>query len=274
LGSFKTRNVLSALVRISRDQTGSKSIVAASTGNHGVAIAWAAGLLRLQSTIFLSSFTAGRVRSLIEGFGGVVILGGSTYDECRDEAADWANRVGAVVVEATNNYDVLCGAATITLEVIRELTTPFTILTSVGGGSQAAGAASVIQSFDCHGCRVIGVQASAAPAIYESWKARCVKRVPAGRTLASGLATSEPYEATFMMLLNGLSDFVLVSESELRMAMAVGARRSGRFVCGAGAAALAGFLRVAGQLTTADVVIVLSGRVDSDVIGYELKDQD
>ena len=264
LGCFKTRNVLSALTKIVEQHRHGLQVVAASTGNHGIALAWVSGLLGIRSTVFVSTSVDPLTIQLIRYLGAEVSVGESNYDDSRNAAIEYAQRKGAALIEATENLDVICGAATITVEVVKELPVDFTMFVSVGGGSQAAGALSVAK-YSKRSIGVIGVQTYAAPAVYESWRQRRPIAMVPSETIAGGLATGHVYQSTFAMLCDGLQDFLLVDEEDLSQAIGLAAKYTGSFLSGAGAAALAGFLKSSQQVSTKDVVIVFSGAAMVDL---------
>jgi threonine dehydratase len=112
--------------------------------------------------------------------------------------------------------------------------------------------------------KVYGVQAAGASAAHDSWHARKPVRTERAETIADGLATRSSYELTFPVLLDGLADFVTVTDDEIVEAMRLLLRTTHTLVEPAGAAGLAGLLKLAPELTGQRVAIVLSGaNVDS-----------
>jgi threonine dehydratase len=153
---------------------------------------------------------------------------------------------------------VIAGAGTIALEIVEQAPDVEAMVISVGGGSQAVGAMTVLRALK-PGVPVYGVGAAAAPGTYDSWHARERRPAPVGPTLADGLATRGGYDATFGALLEGLAGFVAVAEAEIADAMRIILSTTHNLVEGAGAAGLAGLMQLRDELAGKRVGIILSG---------------
>jgi threonine dehydratase len=265
-GSFKSRNAMAAVQGLIDTFGKECNVVAASTGNHGIALAWASALLGLRATIVISKRAGPDVKRAIEFFGATTIVAGDTYDESRTVASEVRSAAGAHLVEATNCIEVLLGAATVSLEVFDQMSGSFDLVMSVGGGSQVNGAISVRHGLGRSDCHIFGAQAAQAPAVYRSWRERRKIQVHPGETLAAGLATAMPYDMTFRNLLDGLDGFFLVDEISLANAIWAAASITGSFVCGSGAAALAALLSHADQFQGRNVVVCFSGSASKDTV--------
>jgi threonine dehydratase len=144
------------------------------------------------------------------------------------------------------------------LEMLEEAPDLEALVLGVGGGSQAVGAMTAVRGLGRQ-VDVYGVQAERAAAIHDSWHAgRPLARATAD-TFADGLATRNVYELTFDALREGLRDFVAIPEGELAEAVRILLATTHNLVEGAGAAGLAGLLRLRGRLGGRTVGIVLSG---------------
>jgi threonine dehydratase len=194
----------------------------------------------------------------MRALGAEVVEEGRDYDEAVEVCARLALERGLTIVHSTNNRGVIAGAATLALEMLEERPQIQALVMAVGGGSQAVGAMTAARGLG-HRAAVYGVQSEGAPAIYESWKqGRIVTRQDV-RTFAEGIATRTAYELTFGALREGLAGFVAVSEAELGEAVRLLLRITHNLVEGAGAAGLAGLLRLREELEGREVAIVLSG---------------
>jgi threonine dehydratase len=162
------------------------------------------------------------------------------------------------MIHSTNDPGVLAGAATFTLEILRERPELDALVISVGGGSQAVGAATVARTLK-PGLAVYGVQAAGASAAHDSWHAGRPISGASASTFADGLATRSTYALTFPALCKGLADFVTVTDAEIAEAVRVLLRTTHNLAEGAGAAGLAGLLRLRDRLAGQRVGIVLSG---------------
>jgi threonine dehydratase len=234
-------------------------VIAASTGNHGQSVAYAAGLFGV-AAIICAPENANPVK--VEGMrelGAEVVLVGRDYDDAREHCERMATEHGYRYIHSGNEPDLIAGVATHTLEVLEELPEVEAILVPIGGGSGAAGAAIVAHAVD-PGIEVIGVQSAQAPAAYESWRAGELVERP-NRTLAEGLATRTAFELPQRMLRELLADFVLVDDADLLRAIAIMIESTRTLVEAAGAAPLAAALSPAlkPRLRGKPVALICSG---------------
>jgi len=259
--SFKVRNALSALSALPPDRRRA-GVVAATRGNHGLGLAYAGRLLETPVTICVPVGNNPEKNRAIRDLGAQLVEEGGSYDDSVAVMEHIARQRGLTPIHSTNNAAVIAGAATITLEAFRQAAdmghSIDAVVVAVGGGSQAVGAMTVLRRLH-PAARVFGVQAERASAIYESWRAGRPVTHPAADTFADGIATRCPYKLTFDALREGLAGFVLVSEAELAAAVRLMIRTTHNLAEGAGAAGLAGLLKLADDLRGATVLIVLSG---------------
>ncbi|MEO8956319.1 MAG: pyridoxal-phosphate dependent enzyme, partial [Ktedonobacteraceae bacterium] len=149
------------------------------------------------------------------------------------------------------------GVATSALEMLEDQPELDVIIVPIGGGSGAAGACIVAATMKPT-VRVIGVQAGASPAAYESWKQKTLVEVP-NRTKAEGLATGRAFALPQEIMTSMLHEFVLVSEEEIARAMVWYIERAHTLAEGAGAASLAAAYQLREELQGKKVGIVCSG---------------
>jgi threonine dehydratase len=173
---------------------------------------------------------------------------------------------GATLAHSTNNPQIIAGAGTLSLEIIEQEPQIDAMVISIGGGSQAVGALTVFAGLK-PSANVFGVQAVGAAAAYEGWRARKPVQTDRADTFADGLATRSTYEMTFPTLLDGLADFITVTDAEIADAMRMLLRTTHTMVEPAGAAGLAGLRKLAPKLEGKRVGIVLSGaNVDASTL--------
>lgn len=255
-GAFKVRGGINLMSQLTAEER-RNGVAAASTGNHGQSIAYAARIFGVPACIFVPD-GANRVKvEAIQSFGADVVHHGRDFDEARVECERVARERGMRYVHSGNEPWLIAGVATATLEVIEEQPEIEVIIVAVGGGSGAAGACIVAKSVR-PSIRVIGVQSNAAPAAYLSWKER---RLVDDRmqTFAEGLATRTAFELPQRILWRHLDDFVLVSDDELRRATIAMIDATRNLVEPSGAAPLAAALRMREQLAGHRVALVCSG---------------
>ncbi len=255
--AFKVRNGLAALSLLGEAER-RRGVVSASTGNHGQGVAWAGRLLGVPVTICVPVGNNPEKNAAMRALGASVVESGRDYDEALEGALRLCREGGLSMLHSTNDKGVIAGAATLALEALEQRACLEALVMAVGGGSQAVGAMTAARGLGRH-VEVFGVQSEGAPAIYESWRRGETVKTEAVRTFAEGIATRSPYEMTFDTLREGLAGFVAVSEAELAEAVRVLLRITHNLVEGAGAAGLAGLLRLRERLAGREVGIVISG---------------
>jgi threonine dehydratase len=255
--SFKARNGLSVMAALTPDER-RRGVVAATRGNHGLGVAWAGALLGAPVTICVPEGNNPEKNEAVRGLGATLIERGRDYDESVEVAAALVRERGLRLVHSTNEPLVIAGAGTLALEMLEQEPGLEALVLGVGGGSQAVGALTVVRERR-PGLPVFGVQAERASAIHDSWRARRPIAKSSADTFADGLATRNVYDLTFGPLCEGLADFVTVSEAEIAAALRLILRTTHNLAEGAGAAGLAGLLKLRDRLAGRRVGIVLSG---------------
>ena len=255
--AFKARNALSAMSVLSEEER-RRGVVAATRGNHGLGVAWAATLLGIPATICVPLGNNPEKNEAMRGYGAALVEEGRDYDESVAVAARLAQVRRLTAIHSTNNPHVIAGAATMTLEILEERPDLQALVVSVGGGSQAVGAITVARAVK-PGLAVYAVQAERAPAAHDSWHAGRPIAGASADTFADGLATRNAYEMTFPALQAGLAGFVLVSEGEMAQAVRLLLATTHNLTEGAGAAGLAGLVKLRRELAGKSVGIILSG---------------
>ncbi len=256
-GSFKVRNGLSFMTALP-DDARARGVVAATRGNHGLGISHAGLAFGVPVTICVPVGNNPDKNAGMRALGARVIEEGQDYDEAVAVADRIRKREGATLAHSTNDAQVLAGAGTLTLEIIEQEPKLDAVVLAVGGGSQAVGAITVIRALRPT-MRVFGVQAAGASASHDAWHAGRPVTHERAETFADGLATRSSYEATFPILLDGLEDFITVTDAEIADAMRLLIRTTHSLVEPAGAAGLAGLRRLASRLGGQRVAVVLSG---------------
>ncbi|MGH7761749.1 MAG: threonine ammonia-lyase [Candidatus Dormibacteraceae bacterium] len=235
-GAFKVRGGVNLMSQLDL-ATRTRGVVAASTGNHGQSVAFAARLFDTSAIICVPEGANPVKVEAMRDLGAEVVLVGRDFDDARVHCERLAAEHGYRYIHSGNEPDLIAGVATHTLEILEERPDIDVILVPVGGGSGAAGACIAAKSIRPD-IEVIGVQSAAAPTAYDSWRARApVERT--NSTVAEGLATRTAFELPQRILLDMLDDFVLVTDDELLSATAAMIEKTRTLVEPAGAAPLA-----------------------------------
>ncbi len=256
VGAFKVRGGVNLISQLSAEER-ARGVLAASTGNHGQSVAYAARLFGVRAQIVVpEGANPGKVAAM-RGMGAEVIFHGAAFDDARLHCETLAEATGARYIHSGDEPLLIAGVGTETLEMLEDEPELEVIIVPVGGGSGAAGACLVAKAIDPR-IEVIGVQAAAAPAAYESWRRREVVDAP-NATFAEGLATARGFAMPQAILWQLLDDFVLLEEEEIMQAMVWMIERAHTLAESAGAAALAGAYKLRERLAGRKIGIVCSG---------------
>jgi threonine dehydratase len=255
-GAFKVRGGVNLVSQLS-PQEREAGIVAASTGNHGQSVAFAARLFGVRAVICApENANAAKVEAMRE-LGATVKLVGADFDEARVACEQLAASEGYRYIHSGDEPLLIAGVGTHTLEILSEMPQIDTIIVPIGGGSGAAGACIVAKSVNPK-IKVIGVQAEKAPSAFLSWQAGEPVEATTS-TWAEGLATRTPFELPQRILRRLLDDFVLVSDEAISSAVRFLLERNRILVEGAAASSLAAALALKDQLAGQRVVLILTG---------------
>jgi threonine dehydratase len=256
VGAFKVRGGVNLVSRLDADER-RRGVIAASTGNHGQSVAYAADLFGVRAVICVPEQANPVKVESMRALGAEVVLHGRDFDAAREHCEQLAASGGYRYIHSGNEPDLIAGVATCTLEILEARPDTDVIVVPVGGGSGAAGACLVAKAVRSS-VEVIGVQSAAAPAAYRSWQAGTLVAA-ANSTFAEGLATGTAFDLPQQVMRELLDDFVLVSEEALRAATRLMIAKTRNLVEPAGAAALAAVLADPGRFAGRTVAVVCSG---------------
>lgn len=244
-GSFKARGALNRVLSLP-SEVAARGLVTASGGNHGLAVAYAGRVVDVPTTVYLPVHTTAAKAARIEGWGARVVRAGDVWDEAHAAAVEHATRDGLTYVHPFADVAVVCGQATIGLEILEQAPEVDLFVVAIGGGGLISGVAAAAK-LSRPGLRVVGVEPEGAPTLLESLKANAVIELDAIRTKAGTLAPRRSDALNLAVIRETVDSIVLVSDAEMKDAarfllseVGIGAELSG-------AAALAA---------------VLAGRVD------------
>ena len=256
IGSFKARGALTAVLR-AQVQSVLRGVVTSSTGNHGQGVAMAARRSGVEAHIFLARNATPVKREMVASLGASVHSNSGDIDMAKDEAKAYAAAHGYLFIDDGDSRDVIEGAGTIGLEILRGLADVDEIFVPMGGGSLAAGvglAAKTIQP----AVKVTTVQGSGSTAMTLSFQARAPVE-HAVNTIAEGLACRVPATLALTCLLSWVDHAMTVPEELFLPALQTMAVCGRLLVEPAGAAALAGAWLQREHLQGKRVVLIASG---------------
>jgi threonine dehydratase len=256
VGAFKVRGGINLISQLSPEER-ARGVIAASTGNHGQSVAFAARLFGVKARIVVPErANPGKVAAM-QGMGAEVIFHGATFDEAKMHCEALAQEHGYRYIHSGDEPLLIAGVATETLEMLEDQPDLQVIIVPIGGGSGAAGVCIVAHAVN-PAIQVIGVQSEASPAAYESWRQRNLVEAP-NRTFAEGLATGAAFALPQAILWEALDDFVLVRDEEILQAMVWMVERAHTLAEAAGAAPLAAAYRLRNEWKGKKVGLVCSG---------------
>ena len=229
--SFKIRGALNAMLSLDENAR-AKGIVAASSGNHAGAVAYAAQLCGVSAQILMPVATPKKKVSGVRRYGAEAVLHGDNYDETEAEGLRRASS-GSTWISPYNDRRVIAGAGTIGLEIVAQLPQVQRVLVPVGGGGLIAGVATAVKALGAD-IEVIGVNAESAPAMYNAFHASDKPQI--WETLAEALSGEiEAGSMTLPICKRCLDDVVLVAEQQIAAAMRFMIEVQGWVVEGGGA---------------------------------------
>jgi threonine dehydratase len=263
-GSFKPRGALYALAK-SLARRPVEEVTASSTGNHGSAVAFAAKTLGVPATIFLPSNPNPVKRRKISDLGARIVESGEAdLAGAFREASAYSCRPGVYFLNDATDAEVPVGTATIGLEIAEQVPDVSIIYVPMGDTALVRGVAAAIKQL-IPKVIVIGVQAERAPSYFLSWKEGRVVSTDTCETCADGLATRTPELENVKVIRELVDDVVLVSEDQMRQAIAGLYKKEGVLAEPAGAAATAAFLASSPRDGGCAVLLVTGANISDDV---------
>ena len=246
-GAFKVRGAFNKLATLSAEERAA-GVVAASAGNHGQAVAWAARELGVHARIFVPDTAPMAKVEACKNYGAETVLSGEIFEEAMDAALADVDETGATFIHPYEDQFVVAGQGTIGLELLEQEPDVGTVLIPIGGGGLALGIATALRALRPD-VRIVGVVAGKD-----------------GYTIADGIAVKIPSEFTMPLLEGLLDDIVAVTDEEISEAIVLLLERAKLVVEGAGAVGVAALLagRAGGEGTA--VPILSGGNIDTTML--------
>jgi threonine dehydratase len=218
-GSFKARGALNTVLLLHERPGATTGVATASSGNHGRALAWAAGQVGLPAVVVMAADSNPAKVASVRRLGAEVVIDGVTMANREEVLAEVVDRTGFLPVHPFDDWDVIHGQATVGAEVVEDLPEVETVVVPVGGGGLISGTALAVKAHN-RAVTVVGVEPAAADDATRSFReGRRVERA-ATPTLADGARAAavgrRGYEVMFERGL--VDDMVTVSEKELEAA--------------------------------------------------------
>jgi threonine dehydratase len=270
VGAFKIRGGLVYLDHLRRQQPNVKGVIAASTGNHGQSISFAAKLLGLKAVIVVPRGNNPEKNAAIRALGAELVEHGAEFQDALEHSRDLSSCEGLHAVPSFHPW-LVCGVASYGMELFRAVPKLDVVFVPIGLGSGFCGLAAARQALGLE-VAIVGVVSEHAPAYRRSWESKTLVEQPSLTRVAEGVACRRPHEEALSCILRHAHDVVTVHDEEALEAMRELIQTTHHLPEGAGALAWAAFKKQAHQWQGARVACVLSGgNVSLELLGACLK---
>jgi len=262
-GSFKLRGATNRLMTLSDEQRGN-GCVAASSGNHGAAVACAMQEQGVSGIIFVPEQTSPVKVAAIRGYGGDVRFFGTDGLDTEEHARQFAVEHGMTYLSPYNDAAVIAGQGSCGVEILDDLADVDAVFVAVGGGGLVSGVGSVLKAHNPE-TRIVACQPAASAVMARSIEAGRILEMPSQETLSDGTAGGiEAGAITFPLTQAIVDEFVIVDEDEIASAMREYMDAEDERIEGAAGVAIAALVRSGDAVRGGTVVVIICGGNISD----------
>lgn len=273
-GSFKARGVFNTLLQLTPEQR-ERGVIAASGGNHGLALAYGAWRLNIPATVYLPAGANPDRVTRVAAWGATLIQHGTNWDDAHTRALEHAAAEGLYYIHPFDAPMTLAGQGTLGLELLDDLPNIDCVLIAIGGGGLIAGMATAIKVRK-PAVRIIGVEPVGAPSMQHSLAAGHVAPLPAVRTIADTLAPRSVAATTLELTQRYVDEVVLVTDKQMVDGMRWLWTECNQLVEPAGAAVIAALQNGSVDIARhhCPVALICGGNAAAESVfaGYEPKD--
>ncbi|MBX3066511.1 MAG: threonine/serine dehydratase [Anaerolineae bacterium] len=263
-GSFKARGAVNKLMSLPANDV-KRGVIAASGGNHGLGVAYAGWIKKVPVTIYLSGNTPPAKAHKLESWGAQVKIVGEVFDDAQQAALEHAAREGLSYLHPFADRAVIAGQGTVALEMLDDLPDVDVVFVAIGGGGLISGVSMTLKTLHPR-TRIVGIEPTGAPTLYESLRAGRVIELPAIHTSVSTLAPRMSAQINFEIIQQYVDDIVLVSDEEMHDAARWLWREMGVAAELSGSAAMAAILTGRAKIKPNEKACVLVCGVGTDGI--------
>ncbi|HLQ71448.1 MAG TPA: threonine/serine dehydratase [Bacillota bacterium] len=268
-GSFKIRGATNKMTQLAKE--GTQFVTAASSGNHGQAVAYAASKHRIKATIVVPEDVIVSKVKAIRAYKGKIVTKGKTSDERIPYAKEMAEASHGIYVPPYDDSDIIAGQGTVGLEIMEQWDSVDVICVPVGGGGLLAGISTAIKEINPR-IQIIGVEPEIANDTYLSLQKGVIQSISGSDTIADGLRANRPGDMTFPIVNKYVDDIVLVTEQEIKRALAFVLERMKQVIEPSGVVALAAGMSGKLGVRNKNIVCIASGgNIDLNHIGKLIK---
>lgn len=257
-GAFKIRGAMNKLLSLSEEEK-ERGIVTASSGNHGLAVAYSLKKLGIKGTIFLPENASRAKVEALSYYDAPVEFYGTDCVETEAYARKEAEERGMIFIPPYNDPEIIGGQGTIGFELLEELPEVDAVLVPVGGGGLISGIGGYLKE-EKKKIRVFGCQPLASPVMYESVKAGRIIEMKSEETLSDGTAGGiEPGAITFDLCKKYVDDYFLLTEEEIKEAIYLILEKHHKVIEGASALPVAALLKERKRFKNQNITLIISG---------------
>ncbi len=256
IGSFKIRGGLNAVAKLNGEQR-KRGVIVTSTGNFGQSVAYAGMMFGVKTIVAMPEKYNPAKAEAIRSFGAEIINHGVDIDYAREHAESLAAERGYYYFDDGQDRDYTAGLGTCMLEILEVLPDADVVVIPIGGGGLSSSSCIAGKAIKPD-LTIIGVSLEQAPSPYLSWKEGKLVEAPMESSV-DGIAVRISFEIPQRILREKLDDYLLVSDEEVRKAVFLMVEKTHNLTEGAGAAALAGGLKIPDHLKGKKTVLVQSG---------------
>jgi threonine dehydratase len=265
-GAYKLRGAYNKISSLSEEER-KRGVIAASAGNHAQGVAYSAKAFGIPSTIVMPNATPLLKVTNTKALGSEVVLYGDNYDEAYKYAHQLAKSKGLTFIHPFEDDKVIAGQGTIALEMIDEISELNVVIVPIGGGGLISGIASALKQLDPT-IKVIGVTASGAPALKNSYKSKKIQNSTSVRTIADGIAVRDVSEKNLKTIIECVDDIVEVDDEEIANAILFLLEQQKLVVEGGGAVGVAALMHEKIKLKKDQNVgvVITGGNIDVQML--------
>ena len=215
--AFKARGALNQVAGLSKVER-ERGVIAASSGNHALGVAYASALLGIDARVVMPLLTPAIKIDLAKHYGAQVILHGETYDDALEHATQLAQEHDMALLPSFDDLKVIAGQGTIALEVLEALPDVDLFLAPIGGGGLVSGLAIALNEIE-HPSELVGVEAEGAAGMLVSLEAGERVKLAHIKTIADGIAVQQPGRLNFEFVRRYAPDVITVSDEHILAGM-------------------------------------------------------
>jgi len=256
-GSFKLRGAYNRVAALSKEKR-DRGVVAASAGNHAQGLAYSAMKFNCEATIFMPEATPLTKVSGVKSYGANVVLIGENFDEAYEAAMKFSEENNKEFIHPFADDDVIAGQGTVALEILEKVPDLKQLIVPIGGGGLIAGIAIAAKAINPD-IKVIGVVASGATAMKESYKSQMPIDSKSVRTIADGIAVRDVNPKLLNIIIDYVDHIVEVTDNEIANAVLFLLEKHKLVVEGAGAVATAAIMHDKIDMDDTKVCALISG---------------